>query len=85
MIRVSRFSANGELIYDGYTVLSSKQRTVSLYLTNVNNSGDTMLATIKLHYQSEHASCTMDQLVPILTLDQAKHERVHYKLVRLHK
>jgi hypothetical protein len=86
LVRVSRYSQDGSLLYDGFTFVNEKQKTLRLYLVPANSNETPVWAVIKLHYQSWDLQCTADHLVPILTLEKTgstSHEQTQYKLVKV--
>jgi hypothetical protein len=86
LIRVSRFSANGDLLFDGFTLIKASQKTIHVHMTASHSTEPAVYAIIKLHYQSQQLQCAADQLVPILTLVKANtggREKIQYKLVRV--
>ena len=86
MVRVSRFSGDGHLIYDGFTMVNEQQKTIRLHLIPTNNKLPAQFAIIKLHYVSWESQCTADHLIPILTvgrIESESEEKIQYKMVKV--
>lgn len=85
LMRISRYNVNGEMISDGVTVITEKQKSVRVYLRPLTNKTMPVWATLKLHYHDSLLSCDMSQLVPILTLLERRDKvstEAQYRLVR---
>jgi hypothetical protein len=88
LVRVSRYTKHGSLIYDGATYVDEDQRIIRLYLSPTKSDGPPVWAVIKLHYQSwEVDSCSADRLVPILTVgtsDPYDPSSNQYKMIKVY-
>lgn len=98
LVHISRFSQTGVLLAEGTTVIGqdpnsaqisdqkSDQKSIKIYMVPIQPERTAQWAKIDLRYDSWDLQCTMDHLVPILTLESAaSHTRqaVQYKLVKV--
>lgn len=86
LVRVTRYTSRGSMLYDGSTYVTDDQKIIRLYLSPTRVKGPSVWAVIKMHYQSDFYSCTASELVPILTvqdLDPASTDQLEYKMVRV--
>jgi hypothetical protein len=86
VVRVARYTGHGELIYQGFSTVTENQRTIRLSLLPANGTDCAVQAVIKLHFQSSVNLCSMDHLVPILTIMRgtgASPKRIQYKMVKI--
>jgi hypothetical protein len=86
LVRVSRYSHSGKLIFDGTTTVTEKQKVVSLWMDGMFADAPRVWAVIKMHYDSSVFSCAQDHLVPILTMEaldiSGPPEGIDYRMIR---
>lgn len=80
LMRVIRYSSGNEgaWMYSGEIYISKKQKLIRLYLDPVNGKGGPIWAAIKLHYMSEVRQCSVDYLVPIVSMQRPDHTYEDY-------
>jgi len=86
LVRMSRYSRNGEMIADGFNFVSLNQRMLRMRLVPKSPFESPIWALVKLHYSDWNLGCAADHLVPILTLERANSSSStasHYRLVRI--
>ena len=86
LVRVSRYSSEGELIAEGFNLITANQRTLWLSMMPLDRNEPTMKAYIKLYYQSSNLTCGEQNLVPILTVEKRGSNTTsptQYRLVRI--
>ncbi len=87
LVHVSRYDMKGEILSDGFTLMSENQKTIRLGLYPAMAGTPSMWAMIKLHYSDAIQKCDSG-LVPILTLESTEdttHAQVQYRLVKVDK
>lgn len=87
LVHVSRYDMTGEILSEGFTLMTENQKTIRLGLYPTRGGTPSMWAMIKLHYSDAIQNCEKG-LVPILTLESAEdttHAQVQYRLVRVDK
>jgi hypothetical protein len=89
VVHVSRYSEKGRLLFEGVGTVTERQRVIGLWLSSRSDSSVRVWATIKMHYQSSITSCSVGQLIPILTVQElaqdAPPDGVDYKMVKVDK
>lgn len=86
LVRVSRYSAGGMLLSDGFTWVSEDEKMVRLWLYPKDTDESPTWAIIKLYYGTAALRCSADQLIPILTLEQPNipdQDQKQFRLVRI--
>lgn len=84
MMRISRFSSDGKILSDGFSVMTNSQKSVRVYLRPMSSRTPPVWASLKLHFDKDF-SCEMSRLVPILTLHERRansSSEAQYRLVR---
>ena len=87
LVHVSRYDVKGEILSDGFALMSEKQKSIRLGLYPMRAGTPSMWAMIKLHYSDAIEKCE-NGLVPILTLESTEdttHAQVQYRLIKVDK
>lgn len=86
VLHIARYNRFGELVGNGFSVVSLNQRMLRLKLWANRPYEEEVWALVKLHYLDSHRGCSADHLVLILTLEGANSSSnitSHYRLVKI--